>query len=181
MQNLVLCGFMGCGKTTVGRLLAARTGRRFVDTDALIEEEAGMAVEDIFNRFGEEDFRLRERQVCARLAEKEGLVIATGGGALTFPENAVSLRRSGIIILLDVTPETVLSRLKGDRSRPLLQRPDKEEAVRELMGRRLPRYYEAASLFIDGNPPPEAVADEILLALGNPEAGRTLSGNSNAP
>lgn len=93
----------------------------------------------------------------------------------------MSLRRSGIIILLDVTPETVLSRLKGDRSRPLLQRPDKEEAVRELMGRRLPRYYEAASLFIDGNPPPEAVADEILLALGNPEAGRTLSGNSDAP
>ena len=57
MNNLVLCGFMGCGKTTVGRLLAARTGRRFVDTDALIEEEAGMAVEDIFKRFGEEDFR----------------------------------------------------------------------------------------------------------------------------
>ena len=175
MQNLVLCGFMGCGKTTVGRLLAARTGRRFADTDALIEEEAGMAVEDIFKRFGEEDFRLRERQVCARLADQEGLVIATGGGALTFPENAAALRRTGIIILLDVTPETVLSRLKGDRSRPLLQRPDREAAVRDLMSRRLPRYYEAAALFIDGNPPPEAVASEILLALGSREAGPALS------
>ena len=101
MNNLVLCGFMGCGKTTVGRLL------RFVDADALIEEEAGMAVEDIFKRFGEEDFRLRERQACSRLAEKENLVIATGGGALTFPENTAVLRRSGVIILLDVSPETV--------------------------------------------------------------------------
>lgn len=169
MRNLVLCGFMGCGKTTVGRLLAVRTGRRFVDTDALIEEEAGMAVEDIFKRFGEDDFRLRERQVCARIAEKEGLVIATGGGALTFPENAAALRRSGVIILLDVTPETVLDRLKGDRSRPLLQREDKDAAVRELMARRLPQYYAAASLFIDGNGTPEAVADEILLALGDEE------------
>ena len=167
MNNLVLCGFMGCGKTTVGRLLAARTGRRFVDTDALIEEEAGMAVEDIFKRFGEEDFRLREWQACSRLAEKENLVIATGGGALTFPENAAVLRRSGVIILLDVSPETVLDRLKGDRTRPLLQREDKEMAVRELMARRLPQYYEAASLFIDGNQAPEAVAGDILLALGN--------------
>ena len=167
MNNLVLCGFMGCGKTTVGRLLAARTGRRFVDTDALIEEEAGMAVEDIFKRFGEEDFRLRERQACSRLAEKENLVIATGGGALTFPENAAVLRRSGVIILLDVSPETVLDRLKGDRTRPLLQREDKEMSVRELMARRLPQYYEAASLFIDGNQAPEAVAGDILLALGN--------------
>ena len=94
-------------------------------------------------------------------------MIATGGGALTFPENAAVLRRSGVIILLDVSPETVLDRLKGDRTRPLLQREDKEMAVRELMARRLPQYYEAASLFIDGNQAPEAVAGDILLALGN--------------
>ncbi len=176
MKNLILCGFMGCGKTTVGRLLAAKTGRRFVDTDAVVEEEAGMAVEDLFKRFGEEEFRLRERQVCARLAERENLVIATGGGALTFPENVDSLRRNGIIILLDVSPETVLERLKGDRTRPLLQREDKEAAVRELMSRRLPQYYEAASLFVSADPSPEEVAEEILLALGDEDAGRTVSG-----
>ena len=100
-------------------------------------------------------------------------MIATGGGALTFPENVDSLRRNGIIILLDVSPETVLERLKGDRTRPLLQREDKEAAVRELMDRRLPRYYEAASLFVSADPSPE---EEILLALGDEDAGRTAPG-----
>ena len=98
-------------------------------------------------------------------------MIATGGGALTFPENVDSLRQSGIIILLDVSPETVLTRLKGDRTRPLLQREDREAAVRDLMARRLPQYYEAASLFVNADPSPEEVAEEILLALADEDAG----------
>ena len=129
MRNLILCGFMGCGKTTVGRRLARLTGRRFVDMDAVIEEEAG--VKEIFDRYGEADFRRREREACAALAAAEGLVIAAGGGALTFPENAAALAATGVIVLLEVSPETVLRRLEGDDSRPLLRRPDKAEAVRE--------------------------------------------------
>ena len=103
MRNLILCGFMGCGKTTVGRRLARLTGRRFVDMDAVIEEEAGMRVKEIFDRYGEADFRRREREACAALAAAEGLVIAAGGGALTFPENAAALAATGVIVLLEVS------------------------------------------------------------------------------
>lgn len=161
MRNLILCGFMGCGKTTVGRRLARLTGRRFVDMDAFIEEEAGMRVKEIFDRYGEADFRRRERESCAALAAAEGLVIAAGGGALTFPENAAALAATGVIVLLEVSPETVLRRLEGDDSRPLLRRPDKAEAVRELMERREPLYRAAASVTVSGEADPDAVAAKI--------------------
>ena len=159
MRNLILCGFMGCGKTTVGRRLARLTGRRFVDMDAVIEEEAGMRVKEIFDRYGEADFRRREREACAALAAAEGLVIAAGGGALTFPENAAALAATGAIVLLEVSPETVLRRLEGDDSRPLLRRPDKAEAV--LMERREPLYRAAASVTVSGEADPDAVAAKI--------------------
>lgn len=159
MRNLILCGFMGCGKTTVGRRLARLTGRRFVDMDAFIEgRDAG---EEIFDRYGEADFRRREREACAALAAAEGLVIAAGGGTLTFPENAAALAATGVIVLLEVSPETVLRRLEGDDSRPLLRRPDKAEAVRELMERREPLYRAAASVTVSGEADPDAVAAKI--------------------
>ena len=161
MKNVILCGFMGCGKTTVGRRLAVLTGRRFVDMDSFIEEQAGMTVSEIFDRFGEEDFRRREREACAALAKTEGLVIAAGGGALTFSENAAALAATGTIVLLEVSPETVLRRLEGDDTRPLLRRPDKESAVRELMARREPLYQAAASVTISGDDEPENVAAKI--------------------
>lgn len=138
MRNVVLCGFMGCGKTTVGRQLAALSGRRFVDMDEYIEQQAGMAVSEIFRQYGEDDFRRREREACRALARQTGLVIAAGGGALTFAANVEALRPSCVIVLLEVKPETVLTRLKGDTSRPLLAREDKETAVRELFAARLP-------------------------------------------
>ena len=161
MRNIVLCGFMGCGKTTVGHLLAEKTGRRFVDMDAYIEEKAGMDIPSIFRQYGEADFRRREREACAALAAAEGLVIAAGGGALTFPENAAALAATGVIVLLEVSPETVLRRLEGDDSRPLLRRPDKAEAVRELMERREPLYRAAASVTVSGEADPDAVAAKI--------------------
>ena len=94
MRNLILCGFMGCGKTTVGRCLAALTGRRFVDMDAFIEEGAGMTVGEIFDRYGEADFRRREREACAALAAMEGLVIAA--------KNYAALRDMNEIIRTDL-------------------------------------------------------------------------------
>lgn len=162
--NIVLCGFMGCGKTTVGRLLAAQTGYRFVDMDAYIEEQAGMTVSAIFDRFGEGDFRRRERDACASLAAESGLVIATGGGALTFPENAEVLGKTGCIVLLSVPPEALLRRLEGDTTRPLLARPDKEEALRDLFARRLPLYQAAADAEVDGDQSPEQVAQAVWQA-----------------
>ena len=102
MRNVVLCGFMGCGKTTVGRQLAALSGRRFVDMDEYIEQQAGMAVSEIFRQYGEDDFRRREREACRALARQTGLVIAAGGGALTFAANVEALRPSCVIVLLEV-------------------------------------------------------------------------------
>ena len=162
--NIVLCGFMGCGKTTVGRLLAEQVGYRFVDMDAYIEEQAGMTVSAIFERFGEADFRRREREACTALAAESGLVIATGGGALTFPENAEALGRTGCIVLLSVSPEALLKRLEGDTTRPLLARPDKEQALRELFERRLPLYRAAADVEVDGGGAPAQVADAVWQA-----------------
>lgn len=165
MNNIILCGFMGCGKTTVGRLLAARTGRQFTDMDDWIEQRAGMTVREIFDRFGEDDFRRREREACRELAGGSGLVVAAGGGALTFPENAAALAATGEIVLLEVTPETVLRRLAGDTTRPLLARKDKEEAVRQLLAARLPSYRLAAGLAVSGEGKPAEVAEAVLAAL----------------
>ena len=164
MDNIVLCGFMGCGKTTVGRVLAQQTGARFVDMDAYIEQEAGMTVSAIFDRFGEADFRRRERDACRALAEQSGLVIASGGGALTFSENVEVLSRTGCIALIHVTPAVVLDRLQGDTTRPLLARPDKEQAVQDLFDRRLPLYRAAADIEVDGNHSAAQVARDIAAA-----------------
>lgn len=166
MRNIILCGFMGCGKSTVGRTLAQMTGRMFVDTDAYIEAQAGMTVSAIFDRFGEADFRRREREACAALAGKQNLVIAAGGGALTFAENVRALSVTGDIVLLEVSPETVLKRLAGDTTRPLLQRADKEKAVRELMAARAPLYRLAAAFTVNGENTPETAAKAVLAVLG---------------
>lgn len=166
MRSITLCGFMGCGKTTVGKILAARTGREFLDMDEAIEKQAGMTVSAIFARFGEADFRRRERELCAALGSRDGLVIAAGGGALTFPENAAALAEKGAVVLLDVPLPVLLRRLEGDTTRPLLARPDKEEAARELYGRRLPLYRAAATHVVDADASPEAVAQAVIRAVG---------------
>lgn len=165
MDNIILCGFMGCGKSTAGRLLAEKTGRAFVDMDEYIEAKAGMAISSIFAQYGEADFRRREREACRELAARKDLVIAAGGGALTFQENADVLAATGTIVLLEIKPETVLKRLQGDTTRPLLMREDKEAAVRELMEQRLPLYRRAAAAAVDGEGGPDAVAAAIEAAL----------------
>lgn len=164
--NIVLCGFMGCGKTTVGHRLAALTGRQFVDMDDYIVLNSGLSIPVIFGRFGEDDFRRREREACAELSRQEGLVIAAGGGALTFGENVAALSQTGDIVLIDVPLETILVRLQGDNTRPLLSRPDREEAAEELYHRRLPLYRAAAKFTVDGTGDADGVAQEICRALG---------------
>ncbi len=166
MRSITLCGFMGCGKTTVGKTLAALTGRVFLDMDQEIEKEAGMPVSEIFARFGEEEFRRREKALCTALGRRDGLVIAAGGGALIDPENAAALSENGAVVLLDVPLPVILRRLEGDTTRPLLARPDKEEAARELYSRRLPLYRAAATHIVEADNPPETVARAIIKAIG---------------
>ena len=118
-RNLVLTGFMGTGKTSVGRLVAERLRREFVDMDELIAVREGMSIADIFARHGESHFRALERGVCAELAARNDLVIATGGGTLVDPGNCLQFRNA-VVICLDADVEEIARRLEGVEDRPLL-------------------------------------------------------------
>lgn len=157
---------MGSGKTTVGRQLACLTGRRFEDTDELIVKNTGMTIPEIFEKYSEQHFRSLEREVCARLASQQGLIIAVGGGALTFAENVKVLSATGDIVLLDVPIEVILRRLKGDATRPLLDRPDRENAARALYKQRMPLYKAAAAFTVNAAADAKTVAQDIMKALG---------------
>ena len=163
--NIVLCGFMGSGKTTVGKLLAARTGRRFVDTDDAVTEREGMSVTDIFAKHGEAYFRAREAEAVRELSLQSGLIVAAGGGTLLNAENARTFGANGVIVLLGASLAAVSSRLRGDASRPLLQRPDREEAMRALYEKRLPVYRAAAEFEVPADGTPEETADAVKNAL----------------
>ena len=128
-KNIILCGFMGCGKTTVGKNLQKRSGMHMIDTDAYIEKNQGMKISEIFDRYGEAYFRDLEYDACCELSKKSGIIISTGGGALTFERNVQALKKNGTIVLIDVPLDTIKERLKNDTTRPLLQRPDKDEAI----------------------------------------------------
>lgn len=161
-KNIILCGFMGCGKSTVGILLAKKNGMAFIDLDAYIEKKENMTVSEIFEKFGEERFRELERQAARELSAKNGVVIAAGGGTLTFQENVDVLRKNGTIILLDLPVETVARRLENDTTRPLLNRPDKDEAMKELYNKRMPLYRAAADMVFDADQSPMQVCTEIM-------------------
>ena len=117
MKHLFITGFMGAGKSTVGRLVAERLGRPFADTDAVIEEREGLSVSALFEARGEEGFRLAEHAALEWLASETPHVIATGGGVVLRPDNQALLRRAGTVVYLSVTPEEALARLgdAGDR------------------------------------------------------------------
>ena len=165
MKNIVLCGFMGCGKSTVGRRLAPMTNRQFVDMDRYIEEQVGKRISTLFRDEGEEAFRKAETAACNALGGESGLIIATGGGAVLREENVAALKQNGLLVWLRVIPETVLSRLSRDQSRPLLMRDDKETAVRELMAARTPLYAAAADFTVDADGDAFSVARAIQKAL----------------
>lgn len=135
-SNLILTGFMGTGKTTVGRLIAERLGRRFVDTDEWIVERAGKSVQAIFAEEGEDRFRAWEAEACAALAEPQGLIIATGGWTLGPLRNRESIEQGGCVICLTADVETIMTRLSGVADRPLLAGDDRETKIRSLLRER---------------------------------------------
>ena len=161
-RSLYLVGMMGSGKTSTGRPLAERLGYGFVDADAVIEQAAGCSIPDIFDRDGEAGFRSLESQVLSAISQRHSLVVATGGGVVTQPENW-GLLHSGIVIWLDVVPDQLLQRLNADSTvRPLLQTADPEAALNALLNERRPLYAEADLTVVINDEPPEAVADGIL-------------------
>ena len=161
-RSLYLVGMMGSGKTSTGRPLAERLGYGFVDADTVIEQAAGCSIPDIFDRDGEAGFRSLESQVLSAISQRHSLVVATGGGVVTQPENWGMLH-SGIVIWLDVVPDQLLQRLNADSTvRPLLQTADPEAALNALLNERRPLYAEADLTVVINDETPEAVADGIL-------------------
>lgn len=149
-RNIILIGFMGSGKTTLGIRLSYRLRRPLLDTDRWIEKEQGMSVSDIFASYGEEGFRQLETQAVKSLLEADpGQVISTGGGLPMREENQALLKQLGFVVFLRIRPETVYERLKGDTTRPLLQKPDPEGEIRRLLAVRNPIYEQAADRVVD--------------------------------
>ena len=164
-RSLYLVGMMGSGKTSTGRPLAERLGYGFVDADAVIEQAAGCSIPEIFERDGKAGFRSLESQVLSAISQRHSLVVATGGGVVTQPENW-GLLHSGIVIWLDVVPDQLLQRLKADSTvRPLLQTDDPEAALHTLLNERRPLYAEADLTVVINDEAPETVADGILQLL----------------
>jgi shikimate kinase len=163
MNNVFLTGFMASGKSLVGCALAKRLGRPFVDADLEIEREAGMSVADIFGRFGEPEFRARERRALERLCALDNAVIATGGGSVVDPRNRASMRASGIVVCLTADPDTILGRIGSGGDRPLLADANGREArIRSLLGERAAAYGDADLIVDTSRRSPEAVADAIV-------------------
>lgn len=140
VRNIILTGFMGTGKSTVGRRLAQRLGWKSIDTDEMIERQAGKTIAKIFEEDGETAFREIESQVARSLEQLEGYVIATGGGLVLRPENLAALERAGRVVLLDATAETIYERTKRHSHRPLLRGPDPLGNIRRLLEERRPAY-----------------------------------------
>ena len=164
-RSLYLVGMMGSGKTSTGRPLAERLGYGFVDADAVIEQAAGCSIPEIFERDSEAGFRSLESQVLSAISQRHSLVVATGGGVVTQPENWGMLH-SGIVIWLDVMPDQLLQRLNADSTvRPLLQTDDPEAALHTLLNERRPLYGEADLTVVINDETPEDVADGILQLL----------------
>lgn len=150
MKNVILIGFMGCGKTTVGIRLSYRIRKVLEDTDKRIEREQGRTISEIFETEGEPYFRDLETALLHKLLqEKYQRVISTGGGLPVREENRRLLRELGTVIYLRIKPETVYQRLKNDKTRPLLQVEDPLAKIRELMEQRMPLYEQAAHIVID--------------------------------
>jgi shikimate kinase len=165
-RPFILTGFMGSGKSSVGKIVAERLGRRFIDLDAEIELDAGCSISDIFARDGEQVFRnLESSKLEQILSAGEGIVLATGGGAVVSEQNRSLMQSRGIIINLMATLTQVISRLKGCSDRPLLAGDDAARLAVTLMSQR-EQFYSEADIRIDtGGKSVEDVATEILCSL----------------
>lgn len=166
-RNIVLTGFMGTGKTAVGRELAASLRRELIDIDAEIEKSQGMTISEIFSRFGEPGFRDIEAETIRTIASTQSsCVISTGGGAVIRQENIDALKQNGVIVCLTAEPETILKRTAGNKDRPLLQVKDPLTRIREMLDFRM-KYYEKADIMIDtDDKSPLQIAGEIMKKTG---------------
>lgn len=170
-KNIVLIGFMGTGKSTVGKLLAKKIGREWIDVDHWIEQKTKRKIADIFESDGESAFRRMEKDAILEMASKNRCVITTGGGAVLDPANMLALRKNGILVVLEASPETIYERVKDARHRPLLKNSNPKDEIARLLKERKPHYEKAdLSIRTDGKAPGR-VAEEIMAMLEADPAG----------
>lgn len=165
MRNIILTGFMGTGKTSAGRLLAARLDYRFQDVDALIVEQEGRSINEIFANDGEAYFRRVETEVITTALQGNRLVISTGGGAVISEHNRRLMREAGLVVNLTASPAAVLERLAGDDERPLLRDEKGLEKVQAMLAEREPFYADADIRIDTTGKNVEDVVREILTIL----------------
>ena len=174
-ENIILTGFMGTGKTTVGRLLAELLDYSFVDTDDLIEARYGRSIPQIFAEAGEATFRQMERDIAQELAERECLVIATGGRLMLDPANVKALGRNGRVFCLVAAPEEIVARLARDnsRERPLLSVPNSDKRILELLEERSHKYQQFPQVTTDGQKPID-IAHHLVTLVRAVQSGEYL-------
>ena len=161
-MNILLTGFMGAGKTTVGKKLAKRLGYFFIDTDREIEKEQGCSITEIFKYGGEECFRDLETDILQKLQTKQNLVIATGGGMVLRNENRNLMQSLGTRVYLKVELKELMRRLKKDKKRPLLQKSKPEEHILEMLQQRKSIYEEAECIIDTTDLSPHQMVTEII-------------------
>lgn len=165
-ENIILTGFMGTGKSVVGKIIAKKTGLAFVDTDELIVDKAGKSISSIFEEDGEGAFRQIEAQVISEACKIKGRVISTGGGAVTIEDNLRIMKESGVLLALTASSDVIMKRIENEGHRPLLKDDNSKKKIEELIFSREP-YYKKADIVIDtSNLSPNDVAEKIIKICG---------------
>jgi shikimate kinase len=165
-NNIFLIGLMGAGKSTVGKLLAKKLGRRFLDADHVIEERCGVKIPVIFDMEGEAGFRKREAQAIEEITSEKEIVLATGGGAVLLSENRQALSQRGTVIYLHANPLELFHRTRGGEGRPLLKQGDAKKILENLYSIRDPLYREIADHVIEtGKPSVNQLVNTLIMQL----------------
>jgi shikimate kinase len=176
-ENIVLIGFMGSGKSSVGRLIASKLGYRFVDTDHLVVDAAGSRISEIFAAKGEAHFRELETRALESLLGRERLVVATGGGIVTRKKNVAMLKTLGFVAWLKADEEVIFERVSRSKKRPLVQTADPRETIAKLLAERTPLYAGAARFATDTSARTHAqIADEVIAEARRFFAEKTRQG-----
>ena len=161
-KNIYLIGFMGAGKTSVGKILAERLQLEFCDLDGLIQADCGKTISSIFSEHGEAFFRELESKTLQSVSQNSGQIVATGGGIVLRQSNWKVMKEGGVTVYLKASPDVLWSRIKNDTSRPLLQVEKPSEKVRELLSFRMPLYEKADMIIETENKSPQNIADDII-------------------
>ena len=161
-MNVVLFGFMGTGKSAIGRALAHRLNWTFVDMDTVIEEREGRTIADLFARDGEPHFRALEKALAAELARGDHQVVSTGGGVVLDPENVRRFQETGLCVCLEADEATILQRVESKTHRPLLEQGDKADRIRALLRERKPLYDQFAIRLDTGTRSVTCLVDELI-------------------